>query len=184
MIREEALSLLKLYLFQPNLLKHSLAVEAAMRSLAKHFQEDEEKWGLTGLLHDIDYEKVKGDSAQHSLVGAQILAEAGLEEEIVEAVKRHNEFHQLPPESLMAKALFVLDPLTGLIVANTLVLPSRKINDLTVASVLKHFQQPSFAQGAKREIIAQCEEFLHLPLKEFVEIVLKSMQAINGELGL
>lgn len=184
MIREEALALLKNHLSNSNLLKHSLAVESAMRFLARHFHEDEEKWGLAGLLHDIDYEEIKGDPEQHSLVGAEILKKAGLDLEIVEAVKTHNEFHQLPPEGLMAKALFCADPLTGLIVANALVLPSRKVKDLTVESVAKHFHQPSFAKGAKRETIAQCEEYLHLSLNEFIGVVLRSMQAINQELGL
>ncbi len=184
MNREEAFKLLKTYLSQPNLIKHSLAVEAGMKALANYFQEDEERWGLAGLLHDIDYEKVEGDPQKHSLVGAKILAQAGLDEEIVEAVKRHNEVHQLPPETLMAKSLFVVDPLTGLIVANTLVLPSRKINDLSVDSVLKHFHQVSFAKGANREIIAQCEEFLQIPLEEFIGLVLRGMQAINKELEL
>lgn len=184
MTRDEALDLLKRHLTNPNLLKHSLAVEAAMRALAKHFREDEEKWGLAGLLHDIDYEEVKGDSEKHSLVGAEILTEAGLDPEIVEAVKTHNEVHHLPLQSLMAKALFCVDPLTGLIVANTLVLPSRKIKDLTVGSIIKHFHQPSFAKGAKREIIAQASPLLHLDLNEFIEIVLRAMKSINQDLGL
>ena len=105
-------------------------------------------------------------------------------EKIVEAVKTHNEVHHLPLQSLMAKALFCVDPLTGLIVANTLVLPSRKIKDLTVGSIIKHFHQPSFAKGAKREIIAQASPLLHLDLNEFIEIVLRAMKSINQDLGL
>jgi len=184
MTRAEALILLKNHLTNVNLIKHSLAVESAMRFLANRFDKDEEEWGLTGLLHDIDYEEVKGDPGQHSLVGAEILEKAGLDSEIVEAVKTHNEFHQLPPKSLMAKALFCADPLTGLIIANALVLPSHKIQDLTIDSVLKHFHQSSFAKGVKREIIARCEDYLHLGLSEFIDIVLRSMQSINQELGL
>ena len=184
MNREEAFSLLKQHITKPNLIKHSLAVEAAMRTLADYFREDKEKWGLAGLLHDIDYEEVEGDPLQHSLVGAEILKKHGLDNEIVEAVKTHNEVHHLPPQSLMAKALFCVDPLTGLIVANTLILPSRKIADLTVESVLKHFRQPSFAKGANREIISQSENLLNLDLAEFVGLVLKSMQGISAELGL
>lgn len=184
MTREEAFSFLKQHLTKPNLLKHSLAVEAAMRGLAGYFHEDKGKWGLAGLLHDIDYEEVKGDPQRHSLVGAEMLQEKGLDSEVVQAVKTHNEAHHLPPQTLMAKALFCVDPLTGLIVANTLILPSRKIADLTIESVLKHFRQPSFAEGANREIISQSKDLLNLELPDFIGLVLKSMQGISTELGL
>lgn len=184
MNREEAFSLLKQYITKPNLVKHSLAVEAAMRGLADYFHEDKEKWGIAGLLHDIDYEEVQGDPLRHSLVGAEILKEYGLDDEIVQAVKTHNEIHHLPPQGLMAKALFCVDPLTGLIVANTLILPNHKMADLTVQSILKHFRQPSFARGANREIIGQSKDLLNLDLAEFVSIVLKGMQNISSELGL
>ena len=159
MTRDQALTLLKSHLKNINLLKHSLAVEASMRALAKHFQEDEDRWGLAGLLHDIDYEEVGGDPQKHSLVGAEILEGAGLDSEIVEAVKTHNEIHHLPPQTLMAKALFCADPLTGLIVANTLVLPSRQIQDLAVDSVLKHFHQSSFAKEQKERILANAKPY-------------------------
>lgn len=168
----------------PNLVKHSLAVEAGMKSLARHFSQDEEGWGLAGLLHDIDYEQTKDDPDRHSLVGAEMLKEMGLPGDIVEAIKTHNQAHGLTPESLMAKALFCLDPLTGLIVAATLVLPSRKIKDLTVDSVLHRFQEKSFARGADREIIAKCEEYLGLELQDFVALVLSAMQGIDRDLEL
>jgi putative nucleotidyltransferase with HDIG domain len=184
MEREEALNLLKENLKNQNLIKHSLAVEAGMRALAKHFNEDEEKWATAGLLHDIDYEKTKGDPNLHSKVGSQILREMGFDQEICEAILTHNEAHGILPLSRMAKALFCLDPLTGLIVAATLVLPSKKLKDLKVENVLNRFKEKSFAKGANREIIKKCEEYLGLPLEKFIEITLKAMQEISDQLGL
>ena len=184
MEREKLLNLLKENLKNPNLIKHSLAVEAGMRALARYFGEDEEKWAIAGLLHDIDYEKTKGDPNLHSKVGSQILREMGFDQEICNAVLTHNEAHGILPLSRMAKALFCLDPLTGLIVAATLVLPSKKLKDLKVENVLNRFKEKSFAKGANREIIKKCEEYLGLPLEKFVEITLKAMQEISDQLGL
>lgn len=184
MTREDALEILKENLPNQNLIKHSLAVEAIMRALARHFGEDPEKWSLAGLLHDIDYEKVKEDLSQHSLVGAKILEDLGLDKDICQAVKVHNEAHGIAPETLMEKALFVTDPLTGLIVAATLVLPSKKIKDLTLENVLNRFKEKSFARGANRKIIIKCQELLGLRLEDFVKIGLEAMQGIDRELGL
>ena len=155
-----------------------------MRQLAVKLGGDPEIWALTGLLHDIDYEKTKGDPETHSLVGAEMLKEIGLDDEIVEAVKTHNEAHNIEPQSLLAKALFVADPISGLIVAATLVLPSKKINDLTTQNVLNRFKEKAFARGANREIIKKCEELIGLSLEEFTEICLKAMQGISEKLGL
>jgi putative nucleotidyltransferase with HDIG domain len=155
-----------------------------MRGLAGHFEESKEQWGLTGLLHDIDYETTKDDPKQHSIVGAEILEKEGCDKEIVEAVKTHNEAHSIVPESKMAKAIYCVDPLTGLIVASTLVLPSKKIADLTAENVINRFGEKSFAKGANREIIARCEELLGLNLEQFVQICLKAMNKISNELGL
>jgi putative nucleotidyltransferase with HDIG domain len=182
--RERAFEILKENIKSQNLIYHSLAVEAGMRELAKYFGEDEEKWGIAGLLHDVDYEKTKGDQNLHSRVGAQILEELGFEKEICEAVLTHNDVHQILPKTKMAKALYCLDPLTGLIVAATLVLPSKKINDLKVENVLKRFKEKAFAKGANREIIKKCEEFLDIPLEKFIEIALLSMQKISDKIGL
>ncbi len=184
MNREQALNLLKENLKNKNLLKHSLAVESAMRGLAEYFKEDVEKWGICGLLHDIDYERVKENMELHSKEGSEMLEKAGLDKEICEAVLTHNEAHGIEPNSLMAKALYCVDPLTGLIVAATLVLPSKKINELKVENVLRRFKEKAFARGANREIIAKCEEYLSLSLEKFIEIVLCSMQKISEELGL
>ena len=184
MTREKALKLLKQNLSNQNLIKHCLAVEAVMKALARHFNEDEDKWGLVGLLHDIDYEKTKDNPSQHSIIGAQTLEELGLDKESCQAVRVHNEIHGLPLETLMDKALFIVDPLTGLIVAATLVLPSKKITDLTTENVLNRFSEKSFAKGANREIIKKCEELLNIKLEDFIDITLRTMQRINNELGL
>jgi putative nucleotidyltransferase with HDIG domain len=184
MTRQEALNLLKENIQNQNLIKHSLAVEAVMRGLARHFGENEEKWGLTGLLHDIDYEKTQGDSIQHSLVGAKMLEDLGVDKEICQAVKVHNETHGILPETLMEKALYVVDPLTGLIVAATLVLPSKKLAGLGVQSLINRFKEKTFARGANREIITKCQEYLNLSWEEFFKIGLESMQEISEDLGL
>jgi len=203
MKRDKALELLAENIKNQNLQKHCLAVEAGMRELARHFNEDREKWGICGLLHDIDYEKTKDNPNLHSKMGAEMLKELGFEKEICQAVLTHNEAHKILPESKMAKAIFCLDPLTGLIVAATLVLPSKtelqsmeaevakrtkssspKISDLKVENVLNRFKEKSFARGAIREIIKKCNELLGLSLEEFVKIVLEAMQKISNELGL
>ena len=154
-----------------------------MKALAQNFNEDKEKWALAGLLHDIDYEETKNDPNSNSIKGAEFLEKLGLEKEICEAVKTHNEIHGILPETKMAKALYCVDPLTGLIVAAVLVLPSKRIKDLTVENILNRFKEKSFAKGAKREIILKCSE-IGLGLEKFIEICLKSMQEISIELGL
>jgi len=184
MTKEEGLKILKENLSNQNLIKHSLAVEAIMRVLARHFGQDEEKWGMAGLLHDIDYEKTKDDPTQHSLVGAQILESLGLDRDICQAVKVHNEAHGILPETRLEKALFVTDPLTGLIVAAALVLPSKKLTDLSVENVLNRFKEKAFARGANREIIKKCEEYLNLGLENFIKIGLEAMQGIAANLEL
>jgi len=177
------LNLLRKNIQTENLIKHCLAAEAAMRALAKHFNEDEEKWGTCGLLHDIDYEKTKNSPELHSKTGAEMLKKLGYPEEICQAVLTHNEAHGIKPQTLMAKALYCVDPLTGLIVAATLVLPSKKISELTKENVLNRFKEKSFAKGANREIISSCQEYLGLTLEKFIEIVLTAMQEIADKLG-
>lgn len=184
MEREKALNLLKESLKNQNLIKHCLAVEASMKELARFSGENEEKWGICGLVHDIDYEKTKENPNLHSKVGSEMLKNLGFDEELCEAVLTHNEVHGIEPKTKMAKTLFCLDPLTGLIVAATLVLPSKKINDLKVENVLNRFKEKSFARGANREIIKKCGEYLGVSLEKFVEITLKAMQKISDQLGL
>ncbi|RKO67809.1 HD domain-containing protein [Desulfofundulus salinus] len=183
MTRDEAYTLLTRHLKTRNLVKHSLAVEAVMRGLARHFGQDEDIWGLAGLLHDIDYDWTKDEPARHSMEGADLLAREGLPEEIVYAVRAHNEVHGLPRQSLLDKALYASDPLTGLIVAGALIKPEKKLSAIDVPFLLNRFHEKSFARGANREQIKSCSE-MGLSLEEFMEIGLKSMQGIAGEMGL
>ena len=182
--REEAIKLLKKNISNANLQKHCFAVEAIMGALAKKFGQDIDRWKLAGLLHDIDYEKTKGDPKLHSKLGAEMLQNMGFEEDICQAVLTHNEAHGILPKTKMAKALYCLDPLTGLIVASALVLPSKKLKDLKVENILNRFKEKRFAAGANREIIRKCEDFLGISLEKFVEIVLGAMQEISDQLGL
>jgi len=183
MERKEVLNLVKEKIKNQNLIKHCLAVEVIMRELAKKFSDDERKWALTGLLHDIDYEETKNSPEKHSLIAGDFLEKLGLEKEIVEAVKAHNEIHNLPRQTKLSKALFCTDPITGLIVAATLVLPSKKLTDLTVENILNRFKEKSFARGANRQAILTCSE-IGFSLEEFMEISLKAMQQIAESLGL
>ena len=184
MNREDAFNLLKENLKNKNLVKHSLAVESAMSGLAEHFNQDKELWSLCGLLHDIDYEKIGDNMELHSKKGAEMLRSLGFENNLCDAVLTHNEAHNITPKDLMAKSLFCVDSLTGLIVATTLVLPSRKINDLKTKNILNRFKEKSFAKGANREHIQKCQDYLNLSLEKFVEIVLSSMQKVSQSLEL
>ncbi len=183
MTRDEAMTHLKQYVTNKNLLKHMIAAEVVMARLAGHFGENAELWGLAGLLHDIDYDQTKDDPASHSKVGADILTSLGLPGEVVYAVKVHNEYHGLPRKSLMDKALYAVDPLTGLIVAGALIKPEKKLAAIDTAFLLNRFTEKSFAKGANREQIATCSE-LGLSLEEFLGLGLEAMQANHRELGL
>ncbi len=183
MNRSQALDLLKSNIKNKNLLKHMYAAEAIMRALAEKFGEDADKWGLTGLLHDIDYDQTANDPDNHALIGGEMLKAAGFDEDIVYAVKAHNYKLELPRKSLMDKAIYACDPLTGLIVASALIHPDKKLSSIDTAFVLNRFKESSFARGANREQIQKCSE-MGLDLEEFVTIGLKAMQGIADELGL
>jgi len=163
-----------------------VALEAVMKALAQKFGGDETQWGMAGLLHDGDY----CDEVSHDKQGIQITAwvrELGLEipNEVAHAMAAHN-WHNtgVAPESQMDWSIFCADSLTGLIVACALILPTKKLSDVTVEFVLKKFKQASFAGGTRRDEIALCQEKLGLPLEEFVKIALTSMQSISAEIGL
>jgi len=183
MDREQALAELKKRVQNKNLLKHMYACEAVMRRLARHFGEDEDRWGLAGLLHDIDYDETKDDPARHSKVGSEMLEKMGLPEDIVYAVKVHNSAHGLPRNSLMDKALYATDPVTGLIVAGALIRPEKKLAAVDVPFLVNRFHEKSFARGANREQIASCAD-LGLGLEDFLELSLEAMLGISRELGL
>jgi len=181
--REAALDLLKRHLKNNNLFNHCLAVEAVMRRLARHFGEDEELWGLAGLLHDIDYEYTKDNWDLHSIEGARILEEKGLPTAVVYAVKVHNERHGLPRLGLLDKALFATDPLTGFIVAGALIRPEKKLEAVDVPFLLNRFKEKAFARGANRETMLACQD-IGLSLEEFVGLGLEAMQSIARDIGL
>jgi putative nucleotidyltransferase with HDIG domain len=160
-----------------------LATEAVMRELARYLGEDEEVWGLTGLLHDIDVELTRRDMNSHSRLGADLARELGASEEIAHAVLCHNPAHGVAFATRLDRAMFCVDPLTGLITAAALVRTDRKLAGLEASSVLKRFRQKSFAAGADREQISSCRE-IGLELAQFVEVGLSAMREIAGELGL
>ena len=183
MRREEALDSIKANVENENLVRHMLAAEAIMRALARHLGEDEEEWGLTGLLHDIDLELVGEDMNEHSKLGADLARELGASEAMARAILCHNETHGIPPETKLDKALFCVDPLTGLIVAAALVRPDKKLASLKARSVMRRFKEKSFAPGANRGQISQCSQ-IGLELGEFIELGLEAMQGIADDLGL
>lgn len=184
MTRDQAWLLVQEKVHKDFTLKHLLASEAIMRALARHFNQDEELWGITGLVHDIDWEQTESAPEQHSLIGAEWLKAAGFQPEIVEAVRVHNHMHGLEPKTLLEKALWCAEELTGLIVACAFVQPDKKLASVKPSSVKKKFRDKSFAAGVNREIISKCEEMIGLNLDQLIEIELKAMQAIASSLGL
>lgn len=184
MDRPEALALMLENVKNNNLRKHILAVEAVMRRLARYFGEDEERWGLAGLLHDVDYDITKDSPESHSMVGAAMLEERGVEPEIVEAVRAHNDAHGLPRRTRMARALYAADPLTGLIVAAALIHPDRRLAAIDADFVAKRFGEKAFARGARREPMLGAKDELGLELDQLVALGLEAMQEIHQELGL
>ena len=183
MTREEALNSIKANVENANLIKHMLATEAIMRALAKHLGEDEEEWGLTGLLHDIDMELTEGNMNTHSKLGADLAREMGVNEAVVHAILCHNEAHGVPRETNLDKALFCVDPLTGLITTAALVRPDKKLAGLEAKSVIKKFKQKGFAAGVNRQQITQCSE-IGIEFDQFIELGLEAMKGIADDLGL
>ena len=181
--RKEALEVLHKYLREEKLLKHSFAVEAILREVADRLNEDIDLWGITGLLHDLDYEYTKEDPAQHAKMSAQIL-EGLLPDIAVDAVKAHNYMHtdQIPTTSL-DKALIAADAVSGLIIATALVMPSKTLGEVRLESLIAKFNDKSFAAGCNRKRIELCSDFgLELPV--FLALSLAGLQKISHELGL
>ncbi len=181
--REDAWTLLGEYTQKPGLLRHALVVEAAMRAYAPRFGGDVEAWGLTGLLHDLDYERWP-DPADHPQRGAEILRRHGYPEEVVYAILTHASYLGLPRRSPMDRALFAVDELTGLISATAMVMPGRNLHAVTLASVMKKWKSKEFAKGVSREDIETGARDLGVPLEEHVAFVLEALQGVAGELGL
>jgi putative nucleotidyltransferase with HDIG domain len=183
MNRSEALAIVREYTKNENLVRHMLAVEAAMRFYAEKYGENVELWGNTGLLHDFDWE-IHPTLEQHPQDGAPILRERGVPEEIVRAIQSHADHTGIPRQTLMEKALFACDEITGLIVAVALVRPSRSLSDLKVKSVKKKWKDRSFAAGANREEIETATQEFGVELWEHVENVIEAMRRIAPNLGL
>ncbi len=183
MQRDTAIKLLQENLHNENLINHSLAVEAIMRGLAARLGEDVDKFGLAGLLHDIDYDETGEDFHRHSLVAADMLEKIGLPADVVYAVKVHNEVHGLPRLSMLDKALYAADPVSGFITAAALVRPDKKLAEVQMKSLRKRFKENAFARGASRDQMDTCKE-IGLERDEFLEIALQSMQGIADQIGL
>ncbi|MGD8537327.1 MAG: HDIG domain-containing protein [Candidatus Aminicenantes bacterium] len=181
MDRDEALTLVKQYLKNKNLVKHSLAVEACMRSLAEKLGEEVDKWGLAGILHDLDYEITEKSPELHTTETVKILEGLGISPDIIQAIKSHAAM--VPCQTKMDHAIFSIDPLTGLIIAATLMHPSKKLKEVDLDFVKRRYKEKSFARGAKREDIAQIQE-IGIDLDEFISICLGAMQGIDQDLGL
>lgn len=184
MTRDQALPLLKEYTQSESLIKHALAVEAAMRHYASRFGENPELWGVTGLIHDFDYERWP-NPPDHTREGARILRERGVDERIVGAVLSHAEWNrtEYPLDQPMRKALFAVDELCGFITAVAYVRPE-KLAGMSASSVRKKMKQKSFAAAVKREDIEAGAQLLGLPLDEHIQNVITAMQMVAKDLGL
>jgi putative nucleotidyltransferase with HDIG domain len=181
--RAEAWTLLTEYTRNESLIKHALAVEAAMRAYARRFGEDEEAWGVVGLLHDFDYER-HPTLEEHPFAGAEVLRARGYPEEMIRAILAHASHTGVPRETRMAQALFAVDELTGLITAVALVRPSRKVAEVEPSSVKKKMKDKAFARSVNRDEIREGAEQLGVEFDEHVRTVVTAMAGIAGELGL
>ena len=180
--RAEALAIVQEYVKNINLVRHMLAVEAAMRFYAEKFGEDAELWGVTGLLHDFDWE-IHPTLEQHPQDGIAILQQRGVPEVVIRAILSHAEHTGVPRQTLMEKGLAACDEITGLITAVALVRPSRSLNDLTASSVKKKWKDRAFAAGANREEIETTTSEFGMELWEHVDNVILAMRRIAPELG-
>lgn len=178
--REEALALVQQHVSNRNLVKHMIAVEAVMRRLARQLGENEGIWGLAGLLHDLDYSETVDDFGRHGFRTVEILADKDVPPEALHAIKAHP--GHVDRETPTDKALYAIDPLTGLIVAAVLMHPQKKLRALDVDFVLRRFKEKRFAAGADRDQIRACSE-LGLDLEEFLKLGLEGMCDVADELG-
>ncbi len=183
MDKDEALRLVEENVSDRRIVLHMIAVSAIMRALARYLGEDEEEWGLVGLLHDIDYERTKADPARHGLEAENILR-GRVSEEVLRAIKAHNfENTGVKPETRLENALIAADAVSGLIVASALVMPHKKLEEVRVETLEKKFRQKDFARRVSRERIMFCEK-LGLSREKFFELALEALKGISGELGL
>ncbi|MBS7656973.1 HDIG domain-containing protein [Candidatus Bathyarchaeota archaeon] len=183
MNRVEALELVKMNIKNQNIVRHMIAVGAIMRVLAENLGEDNATWELTGLVHDIDYEKTVQNFEKHGIMSEDILKDK-VPEEIIKAIKAHNyEYTGVKPETRLEKGLIASDAVSGLIIACALVMPSKKVKDVDVKTISKKFKDKDFARGADRQRIIICEE-IGIPKEKFFEISLKGIQNVSQELSI
>jgi len=181
--RERGFELLKKYLKNENLIKHSLAVEAILKNMAKLLNEDEELWGLVGLLHDLDYDYTKVDPEKHATITAQIL-DGLTPKELTNAIKSHNYQHTNHlPETQLDKSLIAADSVSGLVIATALVIPSKKLNDVELKTLINKFKDNSFAKGCNRKKIELCSD-VGIEILDFLDLSLNSLKEISDVLEL
>jgi putative nucleotidyltransferase with HDIG domain len=184
MTRDQAWAVLTEHTSNPNLLKHMLAVEAVMRAYARRFGENEETWGIVGLLHDLDYEKHPSQEAGHPFAGVEVLRARGIDESLCRAILSHADYSGVPRETRMEKALFAADELAGFVIAVALVKPTKTVAEVDVSSVKKKMKDKAFARGVRREDIEQGAVGLGVPLEEHIAAVISALQGIAPQLGL
>jgi putative nucleotidyltransferase with HDIG domain len=186
--REETLALMHEYTASESLRKHMLAVEAAMRAYARKFGEDEERWGTAGLIHDFDYEKFPNNAhsptEEHPSEGVGVLRARGYPEDILEAILGHAHYTNTPRASKMAKTLFAVDELTGLVTATALVRPTKSVHEVDARSVRKKMKDKAFARGVSRDDVINGAADLGVDLDEHIAFVIEAMQARSADLGL
>jgi len=188
MNHEEALALMHEYTPSDALRKHMYAVEAAMRAYARKYGEDEERWGIVGILHDFDYERYpnndRSPTEEHPSAGVKVLRERGYPDDVCEAIMGHADYTGVPRTSLMAKTLYAVDELCGFLVACTLVHPSKSLQDLKVKSVKKKLKDKGFARAVNRDEVRQGAEQADLPLDEHIQFVIEALRPVEKKLGL
>ncbi|MBQ9566007.1 MAG: HDIG domain-containing protein [Synergistaceae bacterium] len=184
--RDEALELLKKYNQEESHIHHALAVEGALRHFAALAGEDEELWGVVGLLHDIDWEQTSATPEKHCHVAPEMLREAGVDEDIIHAVVSHGYgiCTDVEPENAMERTLFTIDELTGLVITAGLVRPSRSLADLELKSVKKKWKDKAFARGVNRELIKEGAERMGMPLDTVIEETIKALRPIEKQIGM
>jgi len=181
--RNHAWQLLTEFTQNPSLIKHALAVEAAMRAYARYFGEDEETWGAVGLIHDFDYERYP-NAPDHPLQGSRILRERGYPEDIVMTVASHASYTNIPRDTLIKKTLFAVDELTGFITAVALVKPNKSLDEVDAASVKKKMKDKAFARNVNRDEIREGAELLGRDLDEHIAFVIDALKPAAAALGL
>lgn len=186
--RTEALALVHEYTASDSLRKHMLSVEAAMRAYGTHFGEDADRWGITGLIHDFDYERFPNDAHsatdEHPAEGVRILRSRGYPEDILDAILGHATYTDTPRVSRLSKTLFAVDELTGLVTATALVRPSKSVHEVETRSVRKKMKDKAFARGVSREDVVNGATELGVDLDQHIDFVIRAMQGSAAELGL